>query len=556
MKRLLFALGFMLLSGVVCAQDTIVFKDGSSVLVKILDIDADGVHYKTWSNQNGPTWTKSYNSIKSIKRYGAKAASKSKIVKNKPKSEGSNLEMFERAVAAADEQNIIRYGQAYLNSGEEAELPRVVQTLALVYAARGNAQNTTVCIEKLKKYSSDNDDMFEQDIVQLQKETYALLHPRRLEDDMRGKWVLLEKVSYKGSSYNILYSPIILEIRDVSKSNGAYMLPSEQKVPRQKRMISPSLAYNNQINTSQALVFNGQNRFAAIQFASLVIKDRRGNTDLAHSILEDSRKMRAEMNATIRTSKANIEDKLAASALTTLTSAAMDIFAYSLNTSSKTDEVYNMVLFPKNDKVMNSYVSHVSATTTTTSNSDPNTVYNEYIKDKRMQFVRWEESDSMFFVSTNREPITLSTIATKDPVFDEYWQIKDKYSIKNPRYFIPMLSGTLLSGIMLSKAVKLLRDGRMKDEFGNEIQNPDGSYQTNDKNITNGVLLGVGAEIIAIFTFVGTPTSWISKREKAYMEINRRNIEKLRQKAKASMSVSPTYSAENKAMGAAINIQF
>lgn len=556
MKKLLFAFGFVLISNLLCAQDTIVLKDGSRILAKILEIDADGVHYKTWSNQNGPTWTKSYNSIKSIKREGAKNISKNKTVKSEPKTGSSNLEMFENAITSSNEENIIRYGQAYLNSGEEAELPRVVQTLALIYAARGDEQNSTVYIEKLKKYSSDNDDMFDDDIANLQKETYALLHPRRLEDDMKGKWVLLEKVSYKGSTEKILYNPIILDIKDVSKSNGANMITPEQKVPRQTKVFSPSLAFNNQINTSQALVFNGLNKYAAIQFASLVIKDRRNNTDLAHTLLDDSRKMSAELNATIRTSKANIEDKLAASALTALTTAAIDILAYRLNTSSKTDEVYNMVLFPKNEKVMNSYVSHVSATTTTTSNSDPNTVYNEYIKDKRMQFVRWDESDSIFFVSANRKPITLSTISADNPVLDKYWQIKKRYSIRDPHYFIPIIGGNILGIILLKKGSDLNKQSYITDGYGNKIPNGHGGYLFDDKMSTKASIeLGIGAMCCALSTEV-TLLLAQKKREKAFMDLNRRNIEKLRQKAKASMSVSPTYSAENNAMGAAVNIKF
>ena len=74
MKKTLIASALLLLTITASAQDTIVLKDGSRFLAKILNMDADGVHYKIWTNLDGPTWTKSYASIKSVKRQGLNAA--------------------------------------------------------------------------------------------------------------------------------------------------------------------------------------------------------------------------------------------------------------------------------------------------------------------------------------------------------------------------------------------------------------------------------------------------------------------------------------------------
>lgn len=606
MKRLFFFFGLLMFLNCISAQDTIILKNGSRFLAKIIDIDAEGIHYKIWTNLDGPTWTKSFANIKTIKREGNKASSSqvtkpaeldfsrcgtplpvdkksNKVAKNrkeKPCMSGDDvvrtidsiydnssvpnkenfvryisglptciqrqcienyyLEQFEKAVASENENKIIRYGETYLYIGAEAELTRVTQAVALVYASQGNEQAVNNTIEWLRHYSAENDNMLEEEISNLQEETYSLLYPRRLEDDMKGKWVLLEKLSYKGITTETLYSPLILEIKDVRKESGANILLPRQKVPKQKVMITPSLAYNRQINTSQALLFDGINRYAAMQFASLVVKDRRGNTELAHSILESNRDTRAKMNATIASSKASIEDKLAASLMTGLYTGAVDAFVRHLNASSKTDEVYNFVLFPQKDNVMNAYVSHVSVTTTTPERGNPTSIYNDYIKDKKMRFVRWEENDSIFFVSTNRKPITLNTISADNPLLNEYWQIRKKHSLRNPRYFVPMAAGSIIGFVMIRSGVKQIKASKIND----------------DKMLMKGILKAAFGGVLIEVINIERPMTMVANREKAYMEINRRNIEKLRQKGKASMTVSPTYSAANNSMGASINISF
>lgn len=625
MKKTLIASALLLLTITASAQDTIVLKDGSRFLAKILNMDADGVHYKIWTNLDGPTWTKSYTSIKFVKRQGVTATKsdtpkplkldfsrcgepvptenkkkdKAKKQKEKPCITGDEivrtidsiyrgdrnntasawrdiplyinglpscikkqcieeyyLNQFNNAVTSNNENGIIYFGEIYLYVGGESELSMVSSVLATIFASRGNEQSTNTYIDKLKQYSAQNDNMLDEDITKLQKETYALLHPRRLEDDMKGKWVLLEKISYSGYSNGLLNVPLILEIRDVRNETGAHILLPQQEVPKQKNMITPSLAYNKQLNTSQALLFDGNNRYAAIQFASVLVKDRRGNTDLAHTILESNRDTRAQMNATIISSKASFEEKLAASVMTGLYTGAVDILARSLNTSSKTDEVYNMVLFPKNDKVMNAYVSHVSVTTTTSEGGNPTSVYNENIKDKRMQLVCWEESDSIFFVSKNRQPITLNTVLADDPLLDEYWQIRKKHSIINPRYSVPMVLGTTIGAIMISSGVKQMKASAFRDEYGNRLQNPDGSYMNDDKMFIKGDFKAVLGGLLIIIVNMERPMAMVSNREKEFMALNHRNIEKLRQKASASVAVAPTYEPQHNTFGAIVKLSF
>ena len=449
------------------------------------------------------------------------------------------LERFDKAVSNEDANMVIQYGETYIYLGAEEELPRVAETLAKVFASEGDEAKSKMMIDKLKEYSAQNDGLLEEDIACIDNEVNALLHPRRFEDDICGKWVLLENISHEGFSSKSLYSPLILEINDVSQGTGANLIEPEQRVPRPKGVTNPLLAYNKRINTSQAIAFDGQNKCVALQFSSLSIKDRRWLTGLSHDLLEQNRDTRAKMKATIVSSNASIEEQLAASAMTALTTATLDVIYKSLNTSLKTENVYNMILFPRTKDVLNAYVSHIAVTTATTENTNPQSRYNEYVKDKRMRFVRWEEEDSMFFVSSNGRPITLREISLDDPLLDEYKQVKRKHSLKNPAYFLPLFGSYTVGAILIINGAEKLRDAH-------------GDEKKNGRSIAT---ICVGGIMCYASTIAVTITMRF-RREWAYMDINRRNIEKLRQKAKVSMSISPSYDPSNNSMGANINLSF
>ena len=44
-------------STLVCAQDVIVKRDGSTILSKVLEVNTSEIKYKKFSNQDGPTYT-------------------------------------------------------------------------------------------------------------------------------------------------------------------------------------------------------------------------------------------------------------------------------------------------------------------------------------------------------------------------------------------------------------------------------------------------------------------------------------------------------------------
>ncbi len=600
------------------AQDTLIMSDGSRIIVKIIGITNNKIQYKTWSNLDGPTWTKSMSNIEAVRRKreglvdsqtttvrldftlcGSSMVPKDKNPRKEKMLSGNAivhaidsiyktneempvlakrkisqylgdmpeyirrecvekyyLEQFDSALLNEDVEDIVQNGEIYLYLGAEDELPRVIEILAKVFASEGNEDKTKIMIEKLKEYSAQNDNMLDEDIIRIDEETNDLLHPKRFEDDICGKWILLGNVSYKGFTERNLYSPLILEVNDVTQNSGAHMISPVQTVPKPTGVSNPTLAYNRQINTSQAIMFNGQNKIAAFQFASLTVKDCRWLTDASHSMLEDNRQTRAKMKATISSSDVSFGEKLAASVFTELTTGAIDLLARNLNTSSKTDIVYNMVMFPRNENVMNAYVSYVSVKTITSTTSNPRSVYNDYVKDKKMRFVRWEDGDSIFFMSANSRPITLTEMPMDDPLFDEYWQIRRKHSLRNPAYLFPLIGGEAFGAFMIIKGFDRKFDEFIRDEHGNKIPNGLGGYLIDDKKLVSKILLWVGGGLLCMTTTILIPSLMLGNRDKAYMNINRKNLEKLRRKALVSVAIAPTYDSQNNTLGANINLSF
>lgn len=583
-------------------QDIITLKDGGIINAKVVYEDSATVKYKLLSNLTGPTWVKSKASIRSIKRAeerprvidfsscdGRKRKKNKKCpsgesivaaldsiyeqgisawrnmawyVANLPSCIQENcirhfyLENFKNACAVEETGDILRYGVIYLYLGGEDEKAEVISIIAKIYAREEDEAMVGIMIRLLEEYSKENDDLFDTDIERLKEETHKLLHPYRWEESIRGKWVMLNRIT--DEAVIELQSPTILEIKDVTKPFGANLLIPSQKIPKGKNTTASSESYyTKQINISQSLVFRGLDNYAVIQFASMSVKDRRWMTDIVTTTLETNRKTSAEMLATIRSyGKVSLEERLAASLATELTFATLNALVKTLNTSSKNDQVYNIVLFPRDTNVINSFVSHVDVTTLATSGETPKSVYNKHIKDRKNLMVRWEESDSVYFVSRNKQIISLSPMSINDELFEEYNSIKRKHSLRNPAYFIPMITGTLLSGYIIKKGVDYNYESYERDEFGNKIPNGLGGYLFDSRKTAKAVICWTGGALLCMSTIMGIPMIISNNREKAFIQLNRRNVEKLRRKASVDVTMLPTYDIEHDCLGANLNISF
>ena len=563
----------LIMGGTIHAQDTLVLRNGQKELIQLISENADGVRFKKWSNMNGPTWVKKKDEIKEIKRvkiilqsegedlsfsynnqdcmsggiivYSIDALYKSNEVPttiqshmmsyvkelpqcvNLEKIHNYYLNLFEQSKTIGNTDVILQYGQTYLFLGGEDKMLDIVEVLVLMYADRNNEEMVSWWLDFLEHYSEENENIFDEDIARLRQEVDDLQH--NFERDLCGNWVLLNRVTDKWT-YGVS-CPMILRVEDLSKANGAHLIQPQYAMRKDEGL------FPDPINTSQGIFFNGQANYSIFQFSSEIINDRRGWTDFSHIVMENTRKTAVEMNATIFSSDADFDEKVNYGIIVALTSATINAMVSNMNTSSKYTEVYNVYVYPNKPKVMNTIVTHVSTETLSPNSAyaSPKVIYNEYVKNKKSYMVKWEEDDSLFFVAANGGLLSFSK--TDDPTNAEYWDVLKNHSFRNPSYLLPSLCGTALSLWAIIEGFNKL--------------------VTNSGDVTTlESFIFYGGAMALCFSWEIPKKIMEKKRRDAFDEINRRNIAKLRQKASASLSLSPSYYSENNAFGAAVNISF
>jgi len=590
------------------AQDTVIFADGSRVLVKIIEMDNDCVKYKKWGDENGPTWVKTLGGGISVKKgvQTMSPAEKSSLFSLCNKKQNSDtkkgdcfsgieiaahidsiystqpysadylipkyieslpkcvnisciqqcyLDLFNNSCDAKSKENIIKYGEIYLALNSEKDVPSVITVLAQLYAAEGLESKTQKMIKKFEAFNIANDYLFSEDINKLKKETYEKQHS--WGDNIIGKWVVLNRVS------NLMQieseCPVILDIESVARNNGAHIITPSQKIPKRANLKNNNSGiYNNEINTSQNILFAEDYNFSILQFSSISIKDKRWLTGLAHDFLDINRDTRARMMGEIARAKdAKIEEKLAATLVTSVATTAIDIMIKNMNTSSKTEELYTFLLYPKTPNVMNTMASYTNVTTRMTSSGGTSDHYNQFVKNKKSIMVKWEESDSVYFVSANGNPITLSAVSSDNLLLKEYYNKRKRYSLRNPAFLLPFIGGNALGAYFTAVGIEnMVNADHIRDANGKRIEDEYGRIIIDDEmSKKGGIQLGLGVTTL-MATNIAIILTIEQKRSKAYAEINRKNVNKLREKNAVSFMISPLYDPINNTLGATANITF
>lgn len=567
------------------AQDLIVLTNGEKIEAKVTEVSETEVRYKKWSNLLGPTWVKNITEIERIKYQKDRLLKRPTFVQgekwdfracgssSKPKSKKSRCVTGNEIVAqidifyankswdrlqsyianlpscvsrecilqyyyecylkGCDDENgddIIKYGTTYMKAGGTDELPTVLPTVAKVHAIHNNESEVENLINEFKQYSKANDDLFDDDIEQLKRETYELLHPYRIEDEILGAWVNITK-NYKVVPYSAC-NPMVLFIDNAIDSiHGARLILPGQSIDLIDINKKQKILLNKPINISQVCSCNGPAKLMALQFASEDIKDRTWLSDLASTLTEGTRQMNANMSATIWSSNASFTDKFTTDLGISLGLTAIGSLLSNISYSSRTVEDYKILLTPVSDNILSSRISHVS----TTIDNDSHVYNNSNTLNEENTFIRWEDCDSIMFVSGNGKPITLNPVSKDDPLLEEYYAIKKETSFWRPQYSIPFFVGNG-AGVCLMA-------------FG---------YRSITRQDNLGKILGLimSGTVTMIVSSIVTPLISSEKRQKLYQKLNDRNLEKLKKKYNAEISFAPIYNTKTNMVGASVNLKF
>lgn len=572
------------------SQDIIILYSGEKIEAKVTEVSETEIRFKKWSNLSGPDWVKKMSDVERIKyqkdrllkeptfaegkQWDFRACGSSSKTKSKRKRcvsgneivaqidlfySDANYDMiqpyieslpscvsrdciyqyyYEKFLHSCDDENeygIIRYGETYLNIGGEAELPMVLSTVAKMYAIQGNETETERLIKVFEKHSEANDDFFEMDIAQLRQETYDMLHPRDPEENFLGKWVTIEASRTADDKNN----PLIIEINNVKQEGGINLIPPSYHGKFKKRPQQWQIVLGDPITVSQGIIFDASNQLLITRFASEVIKDRSGNEEFARSGIEEMRNTRANLMGEIVSSSARFEDKILYSGATILTTSLIEGLFKSSTISSKSVEAYTFAMMPNTPVSLDAAVSHVSG-----KNVNGAVVRNDEELNRRRLLVKWEESDSVYFVSSRYgfnlpKPITFQPIDKDDPLLWKYNQIRKQEK-----------TGKLIAGLSYGVTASTLTFFGVKGLVDHFKKGKPGLV---------GPIIELGVAYILVVPYSMILTKIKENADDGFSKINIKNRNKLIQKAEKAekkLSLAPCYDPETNAIGASVNINF
>lgn len=431
--------------------------------------------------------------------------------------------MYEQACKDQNLDDVLRYGELYVNMGGEDKVADVVYTISKVYAWKNDTVKVNYWYEYLKQYSEENDGLLDEELVRLQHDTQELMDIKKWESEVVDCWVNIEDI-YSN------FSPMILSIINLAEPiDGAILFLNNQNIEKADDELVGYYLFRR-INVSQGVFSNGRNKKIVLRFASETLNDNTWKTDIASIGIEATQDLRSNFDATILTSDGTFGEKLGATLATGLLTAGLESIFRNMTYSYHTFDCYNFLVKQKNNNVLDATITHWHKYV---DNSGHNY---ESKKDNEAIFVRWEEEDSVVFVAPNFNVLTLNPILPNDPLLDEYNSIMRKTSFWNPKYCIPTFAGIAMGGLLGYLGIVLA---------------------FNDDLIGWGCsLFAVGFTTVISLPFVISRAKCPSDRTKLFEQMNHRNVEKLRRKADVELSFSPGYNPTYDAMGASVNIKF
>lgn len=487
MKKTLLIAAFSLLNLAANCQDTIFLKDGTMILARILNETQETVHYKSWTNQEGPSWSKSRNNVayihysksmpvttdetldfitcdeptaakrttdcptgnsivaaidKLYKDGNAEQAIKQYVHSLPPCIQrkclySHFLGRYQNTCTTGVAERIIRDGEIYVYIGADDEnVPAIMTTLAKLYARQGDSLNATRWIDRLEKFSRDNDDMFDADVAKLRVSVDGLLHPVPPEEAYNGTWVMIED--------KLEWSPYIIKINGITEDCRARFIQPEPKVEfHGEKNGLYSYQPVRMINYSQGIQLHRENNNSIImQFASQDVVDLTPLAQDGQRAISGINQIAGQSIQLIQSSNNSAGVRYGGEiAVSLAATAANALIAFASTYAFSYINAYNFSFSLPDNNTMWGFMRHTEGRA-----YNDGRVKGEKNDTSIVQFVRWEPSDNVVFASKDKrhkKPITCVPILNDDdPMLAEFNSIQRKHTFWQPKYAIPEFVGS------------------------------------------------------------------------------------------------------------------
>lgn len=237
-------------------------------------------------------------------------------------------------------------------------------------------------------------------------------------------------------------------------------------------------------------------------------------------------------------------EQLGAVAFTEVAGGLLDALAISMGAGSKTAEAYEVKMSANSPKTMNADITYRRVK----ASSYGYTSLKDYKPNQKYEFVKWEESDSVIFISAQGKPIFMGTSLSKDsPLLDEYKAIKKKYNFWRPQCSIPSFASIGVGALCIAMGAKKIADYGSNNKRLSE-------KEKNKRVAKAAALISVGVTIPCVTIAILNQYLVTNKRISLYKIHNKQGMDKMRKKA-AEIQVAPVVNPFDNSMeiGASIN---
>lgn len=465
--------------------------------------------------------------------HNATVAKELKKLKSGYSADALSAEYENRMVALSeseDTDSLLSTCLGALSTGLADILPMACEGIVYVMANRGDSALLEAAIRRFEIATTKEE---ADEMRSLYKD---ILDPVPFSDLVKGTWVSPTLLTAKTGCNGFPY--YMLRINSLDRQDGIQLIniPGETSRLESKDIVS--------LRRSQAIGGTYGHIQAAFSSEYLDI----GNSSFAKSGFEATRDFRAKSHATISSSKASFGDKMSATIATELTAGLLDGLFSSTAQSHKHVAALNIDMTMESPVAMNVNTEYYNYTVNTS------TMYYTPRPKKNNNFmmVKWEPEDGVYFVDSKNKIYSITPESQLD--LSEYNAIMEQYSYKNPKYLVPTIAGITGGLAIMIGGIMIACDCNVKDKYGNQVYDSDGSKKINSKRLIGGVFLAMCGEVISITVPLVIYNNRTSKRAEAFTKLNQRQASKLRDKGK--MSINPDINPIQGTVGMRTTITF
>ena len=340
---------------------------------------------------------------------------------------GSNNEL--------DAATALAFKHVMLGGKEDEEL--MWDIILTKYGFENATNNLRFLMKMFNEISIAKDSVYQNTIDSITSVYYDVMYPNTLRS-MQGYWVSLNDPMTDGSLAPI--PDYIINVADVRSPNGTTILsaPKCNWYARKKKGLWQSQIYgNSSLRYSYETGYNEETQTVQILFSSQSKKI--ANTKLQHQALDMVQNLEAAMYASLEQYQDELNRQFAANVLSfndwgaktaagfginiaVRLAAAVLIYAIVYASNIETAEAYEIRLTPQVPQVLDVSVRYEYA------RHNYNNGKTKHTEDtKKLTFVKWEETDSVVFISKRLQPIFCGdTLSVNSPLLERFNAKRDK----------------------------------------------------------------------------------------------------------------------------------